>query len=300
MALSMKAYRLASGLLSTPVKGLSKARGFPQTLRFASTFDIPKYEFVEASVVGQNSNVGLVRLNRPKALNALCDALVDDLASAVKLMDKNTSIGAIVITGSEKAFAAGADIKEMKDGSFASNVTGGLLQGWAEISKCSKPIIAAVNGYALGGGCELAMMCDIIYAGDKARFGQPEVTIGTIPGAGGTQRIARSCGKSKAMEICLTGNQFSAEEAERMGLVSKVIPADKLVDEAVKLGEKIASHSPLIIALCKESVNKAFETSLAEGLSFEKRIFHATFSTNDQKEGMQAFIDKKAPKWTRS
>lgn len=300
MALSTKAYRLAAGLLSTPAQGLAKTRGIYQTLRFSSSLDIPKYEYVEASVVGEKKNVGLVRLNRPKALNALCDALVSDLAKAVILLEKSPSIGAIVITGSEKAFAAGADIKEMKDTSFASNVNGGLLQEWDKISACKKPIIAAVNGYALGGGCELAMMCDIIYAGDKARFGQPEVSIGTIPGAGGTQRIARSCGKSKAMEICLSGNQFTAEEAERMGLVSKIFPADKLVDEAVKLGEKISSHSPLIIALCKESVKKAFETTLAEGLSFEKRIFHATFSTNDQKEGMQAFVEKRAPKFTNS
>lgn len=300
MALSTKAYRLATGLLSTPAQGLTKTRGIFQTVRFSSSIDIPKYEYVEASVVGEKKNVGLVRLNRPKALNALCDALVSDLAKAVILMEKTPSIGAIVITGSEKAFAAGADIKEMKDTSFASNVNFGLLQEWDKISACKKPIIAAVNGYALGGGCELAMMCDIIYAGDKARFGQPEVSIGTIPGAGGTQRIARSCGKSKAMEICLSGNQFTAEEAERMGLVSKIFPADKLVDETVKLAEKISSHSPLIIALCKESVKKAFETSLAEGLSFEKRIFHATFSTNDQKEGMQAFVEKRAPKFTNS
>lgn len=300
MAFSIKAYRLASGILSSPVQGIAKTRGIVQNLRFASTVDIPKYEFVEASLVGEKKNVGLVRLNRPKALNALCNALVSDLAQAVKLFDKTPGVGAIVLTGNEKAFAAGADIREMKDTSFASNVTEGLLQEWLEISKCSKPVIAAVNGYALGGGCELAMMCDIIYAGDKARFGQPEVNIGTIPGAGGTQRIARSCGKSKAMEICLTGNHFTAEEAERMGLVSKVFPADKLLDEAVKLGEKIAAQSPLIVALCKESVNKAFETSLAEGLNFERRIFHATFSTNDQKEGMQAFVEKRAPKFTNS
>nr|QBH73211.1 putative cyclohex-1-ene-1-carboxyl-CoA hydratase [Frankliniella cephalica] len=292
MALSS---RLAAGL-----RGFASTRGIQQSLRFASTVEIPKYEYVEASLVGEKKNVGLIRLNRPKALNALCDALVSDLAKAVKLMDKTPGIGAIVITGSEKAFAAGADIKEMKDTTFASNVTHGLLQEWLEISKCTKPVIAAVNGYALGGGCELAMMCDIIYAGDKARFGQPEVSIGTIPGAGGTQRIARSCGKSKAMEICLSGTPFSAEEAEKMGLVSKIFPADKLVDEAVKLGEKISSHSPLIIALCKESVNKAFETSLAEGLNYERRIFHATFSTKDQQEGMNAFVEKRAPKWTSS
>jgi len=292
MALSS---RLAAGL-----RGFASTRGIQQSLRFASTVEIPKYEYVEASLVGEKKNVGLIRLNRPKALNALCDALVSDLAKAVKLMDKTPSIGAIVITGSEKAFAAGADIKEMKDTTFASNVTHGLLQEWLEISKCTKPVIAAVNGYALGGGCELAMMCDIIYAGDKARFGQPEVSIGTIPGAGGTQRIARSCGKSKAMEICLSGTPFSAEEAEKMGLVSKIFPADKLVDEAVKFGEKISSHSPLIIALCKESVNKAFETSLAEGLNYERRIFHATFSTKDQQEGMNAFVEKRAPKWTSS
>jgi len=300
MSMTLNISRLAAGFLSSQVKGVSKTRGIAQCLRYASTQDIPKYEYIEASLVGEKKNVGLIRLNRPKALNALCNGLVSDMANAVKLMDKNSTIGAIVITGSEKAFAAGADIKEMKDQTFASNVTTGLLEEWDEITKCKKPIIAAVNGYALGGGCELAMMCDIIYAGDKARFGQPEVSIGTIPGAGGTQRIARSCGKSKAMEICLSGNQISAEDAEKMGLVSKIFPADKLVDEAIKLGEKISSHSPLIIALCKESVNKAFETTLSEGLNFEKRIFHATFSTNDQKEGMSAFVEKRAPKWTTS
>ncbi|KAF6203364.1 hypothetical protein GE061_003783 [Apolygus lucorum] len=260
--------------------------------RFLST---ASYEMIKTEKRGDKQNVALITLNRPKALNALCDKLVSELSQAVECYDKDESVGAIIVTGSEKAFAAGADIKEMLNQTYSKNVKEGLLEAWDKITKCKKPVIAAVNGYALGGGCELAMMCDIIYAGDRAKFGQPEVTIGTIPGAGGTQRIARSCGKSKAMEICLTGNQITALEAENMGLVSKVIPADKLVDEAIKLGEKIASHSPLIIQMCKESVNVAFESSLQEGLRFEKRAFYATFATDDRKEGMTAFTEKRAP-----
>nr|XP_018908633.1 PREDICTED: probable enoyl-CoA hydratase, mitochondrial [Bemisia tabaci] len=256
-----------------------------------------KYQHILSDVVGEKKNVGLVTLNRPKALNALCDALVTELSQAVSAFDADQTIGAIVITGNEKAFAAGADIKEMLNTTYSSNVKGGLLEHWNKVSECRKPVIAAVNGYALGGGCELAMMCDIIYAGEKAKFGQPEIAIGTIPGAGGTQRIARSCGKSKAMEICLTGNQFTAQEAEKMGLVSKIFPPDQLLNETIKLGEKIASHSPIIVALCKESVNTAYETTLKQGLVFEKRTFYATFATEDRKEGMQAFVDKRAPNW---
>jgi len=300
MALSLNICRLGASALSAPLKGITRSRHFAQVIRYSSTGELPKYEFVEASRVGEKSNVGLIRLNRPKALNALCNALVKDLTDAVALLDKDQSVGAIVITGSEKAFAAGADIKEMKDKTFASNIIEGLLEDWNKISACKKPIIAAVNGYCLGGGCELAMMCDIIYAGDKAKFGQPEISIGTIPGAGGTQRIARSCGKSKAMEICLTGNQFTAQDAEKMGLVSKVIPADQLVAESIKLGERIASMSPIIVSLCKESVNRAFETTLAEGLHYEKRMFFATFATKDQKEGMTAFVEKRSPNFTNS
>nr|QBH73212.1 putative cyclohex-1-ene-1-carboxyl-CoA hydratase [Franklinothrips vespiformis] len=300
MALFSNISRLGAKVFSTPVKGFTKSQHLVRVIRYASTVELPKYEFILASRVGEKSNVGMIQLNRPKALNALCNALVSDLTNAVALFDNDSSIGAIVITGSEKAFAAGADIKEMRDLTFSSCISKRLLEELNLLTSCKKPIIAAVNGYALGGGCELAMMCDIIYAGDKAKFGQPEITIGTIPGAGGTQRIARSCGKSKAMEICLTGNQFTAQEAEKMGLVSKIIPADQLVAESIKLGERIASMSPVIVALCKESVNRAFETSLAEGLNFEKRMFYGTFATKDQKEGMTAFIEKRSPNFSNN
>lgn len=259
---------------------------------------VQNYEFIKVETTGEKNNVALVTLNRPKALNALCDKLMTELNDAVAKLDGNESIGAIVLTGSEKAFAAGADIKEMQNNTYAKNMRGNFLSGWDGVSRVSKPVIAAVNGYALGGGCELAMMCDIIYAGDKAKFGQPEIAIGTIPGAGGTQRLTRVIGKSKAMEMVLSGNQITAEEAEKSGLVSKVVPADKLVAEAVKLGEKIASHSQLIVAMAKESVNTAYETSLKEGLHFEKRMFHGTFATADRKEGMTAFVEKRPPKFT--
>lgn len=240
---------------------------------------LASYEFIKTAVVGEKNNVALVTLNRPKALNALCNGLMIELNQALQAYDKDDSIAAIVLTGSEKAFAAGADIKEMQHNTYAKSIRSNFLSDWTNVTRIQKPIIAAVNGYALGGGCELAMMCDIIYAGDKAKFGQPEIAIGTIPGAGGTQRLTRVVGKSKAMEICLTGNMIDATEAEKSGLVSKIFPADQLVDNAIKLGEKIGSHSPLIVQLCKESVNTAYETTLQEGLKFEKRTFHATFST---------------------
>lgn len=202
-----------------------------------------------------------------------------EISSALDVYEKDGTIAAVVLTGSEKAFAAGADIKEMQNNTYAQCIIGNFLNDWTRVARCQKPIIAAVNGYALGGGCELAMMCDIIYAGEKAKFGQPEIALGTIPGAGGTQRLTRVVGKSKAMEICLTGNMIDANEAEKMGLVSKVFPVDTLLAEAIKLAEKIGTHSPLIVQLCKESVNTAYETTLQEGLKFEKRTFHATFST---------------------
>lgn len=223
--------------------------------------------------------MAVITLNRPKALNALCNGLMTEISAALDSYESDRTIAAVVITGSDKAFAAGADIKEMQNNTYAGCIMGNFLNDWTRVAKCQKPIIAAVNGYALGGGCELAMMCDIIYAGEKAKFGQPEIALGTIPGAGGTQRLTRVVGKSKAMEICLTGNMIDAAEAEKMGLVSKVFPVDQLVSEAVKLGEKIATHSPLIVQLCKEAVNTAYETTLQEGLKFEKRTFHATFST---------------------
>lgn len=204
---------------------------------------------------------------------------MDELSSALDVYENDSSVGAIVLTGSEKAFAAGADIKEMQNNKYSECILGNFLADWTRVSRCQKPIIAAVNGYALGGGCELAMMCDIIYAGEKAKFGQPEIAIGVIPGAGGTQRLTRVVGKSKAMEMCLTGNMIDAQEAEKLGLVSKVLPVDQLVDKTVELGEKISSHSQLTVQLCKEAVNTAYETTLQEGLKFERRTFHATFST---------------------
>lgn len=240
---------------------------------------LASYEFIKTSVVGEKSNVALIELNRPKALNALNNGLMIEVNQALQAYDKDDTIAAIVLTGSEKAFAAGADIKEMQHNTYAKSIRTNFLSDWTNVTRIQKPIIAAVNGYALGGGCELAMMCDIIYAGDKAKFAQPEIALGTIPGAGGTQRLTRLIGKSKAMEMCLTGNMIDATEAEKSGLVAKVFPADQLVENAVKLGEKIGTHSPLIVQLCKEAVNTAYETTLQEGLKFEKRTFHATFST---------------------
>lgn len=252
------------------------------------------YEYIKTDKVGSKTNIGLITLNRPKALNALCDDLMTEVAKALDVFEKDNQVGAIVITGSEKAFAAGADIKQMQNYTYSQCIGGNFLEQWNRVSKTNKPIIAAVNGYALGGGCELAMMCDIIYAGENAKFGQPEILIGTIPGSGGTQRLPRYVGKSKAMEMVLTGGQVNAQEAEKMGLVSKIFPVDKTVAEAVKLGEKISSNSQLINSLCKEAVNQAYETTLSQGLLFEKRLFHSTFATKDQKEGMSAFVEKRA------
>ncbi|XP_043676003.1 probable enoyl-CoA hydratase, mitochondrial [Vespula pensylvanica] len=274
-----------------------KPQQFASFIKFYSS-QIHNYELIKVETTGERKNVGLITLNRPKALNALCNQLMIELNEAIEKLDKDDTVGAIVITGSEKAFAAGADIKEMANNTYSQTMKGNFLSFWNGVSKVIKPVIAAVNGYALGGGCELAMMCDIIYAGDKARFGQPEIAIGTIPGAGGTQRLTKAIGKSKAMEMVLTGNQITAEEAEKSGLVSKVFPSDKVVQEAIKLGEKIASHSQLVVSMAKESVNMAYETTLQEGLHFEKRMFHGTFATNDRKEGMTAFIEKRQPKFT--
>ncbi|XP_033319992.1 probable enoyl-CoA hydratase, mitochondrial [Bombus bifarius] len=282
-------------------KGLQigqKPQYFARNVKYYCCQAQQNYEFIKVDIAGEKKNVGLVTLNRPKALNALCDKLMTELNNAVNKLDTNDSIGAIVLTGSEKAFAAGADIKEMQNNTYSQTIRGNFLTSWDAITRTSKPVIAAVNGYALGGGCELAMMCDIIYAGDKAKFGQPEIIIGTIPGAGGTQRLTRVIGKSKAMEMVLTGGQITAEEAEKCGLVSKIFPAEKLVAEAIKLGEIIASHSQLIVSMAKESVNTAYETTLKEGLHFEKRMFHGTFATSDRKEGMSAFIEKRPPNFT--
>lgn len=245
-----------------------------------------------------HGNVGLIRLNRPKALNALSSELMIELGDALTRFECNPDIGAMVITGNEKAFAAGADIVEMKDKSYMDVYKQDFItDNWEQVMRCRKPVIAAVSGYALGGGCELAMMCDFILAGDNARFGQPEINLGIIPGAGGTQRLTRAIGKSKAMELCLTGRLMDADEAERSGLVARIIPAAELLDEALKTAGEIADKSMPSVLMCKESVNRCFETSLSEGLLFERRQFHALFATQDQKEGMSAFADKRKPEW---
>jgi enoyl-CoA hydratase len=242
--------------------------------------------------------VGLITLNRPQALNALSEELMLELSDALNVLEGEADIGAVVITGNERAFAAGADVKEMKDQDFMdAYISDFVTSNWERVSSCRKPVIAAVAGYALGGGCELAMMCDFIIAADSARFGQPEITIGTIPGLGGSQRLARFVGKSKAMEMVLTGRMMDADEAERSGLVSRVVPAARLVDEAVEAAARIAELSRPIVMMAKEMVNRAYETTLAEGLRFERRMFHATFGTEDQKEGMNAFAEKRAPKF---
>jgi len=240
--------------------------------------------------------VGLVTLNRPKALNALNSALMAELREALDGFETDGAIGAIVVTGSEKAFAAGADIKEMKDRGFVDvYLSDFITRDWERLAQCRKPTIAAVAGYALGGGCEVAMMCDIIIAADNARFGQPEIALGTLPGAGGTQRLTRAIGKAKAMEMVLTGRMMDAAEAERSGLVARVVPAAELIGEAMKLAEKIAGLSRPAVVLAKEAVNRAFETGLTEGLRIERRLFHASFATADQKEGMAAFAEKRPP-----
>ena len=237
-------------------------------------------------------------MNRPKALNALCDGLMDDLLHAARSFDSNDAVGAIVITGSEKAFAAGADIKEMSKRDYVGSYLKNQFKSWGDLAAINKPTIAAVSGFALGGGCELAMLCDIIIAAESAKFGQPEVTLGVIPGCGGTQRLIRAVGKAKAMEMVLTGNMITAAQAERDGLVCRVVPNDKLIDAALEMAYKIAGFSRPVIAMAKETVNAAYELNLAEGLRFERRIFHSMFSLSDQKEGMGAFSEKRPAKWT--
>jgi len=256
------------------------------------------YEHILVEIHGP---VGLIKLNRPKAMNALCADLAREIAEAVDAYEKNDAIGALVVTGSEKAFCAGADIKEMQSQTYMDVYKEDFITvNWERLSQCRKPVIAAVAGYALGGGCEFAMMCDFILAADNAKFGQPEILIGTIPGAGGTQRLPRFVGKAKAMEMALTGRMMDAEEAERSGLVSRIVPIDELVDEAIATATKIANLSQPIVMLAKESVNRAYETTLAEGIHFERRIFHSTFSTEDQKEGMSAFAEKRPAKFKHS
>ncbi len=241
--------------------------------------------------------VGVITLNRPKALNALNSELIDELNDALDKLEADDKIGCIVVTGSEKAFAAGADIKEMEDKDYMDAYRGNFIMSWERITLARKPVIAAVAGYALGGGCELAMMCDFIIAADSAKFGQPEINLGVMPGAGGSQRLTRFVGKSKAMEMCLTGRMMDADEAERSGLVSRIVPAADLMDDAIATAAKIAELSLPALMMTKESVNRAYETTLAEGVRFERRLFHSMFATEDQSEGMKAFVEKRKPQF---
>ncbi|WP_180111519.1 MULTISPECIES: enoyl-CoA hydratase [unclassified Acinetobacter] len=247
----------------------------------------------ETILLEKNNGVGLITLNRPQALNALNSTLIQDLNSALDDLDRDPTIGCMVITGSEKAFAAGADIKEMAELSFPNIYLDDFFHLADRIVQRRKPLIAAVSGYALGGGCELALMCDFIYCADNAKFGLPEVTLGVIPGIGGTQRLTLAIGKAKAMEMCLTARQMGAVEAEQSGLVAQVFPKEELVEKTLKAAEKIAEKSVVATMMIKESINRAFEVSLQEGLRFERRTFHSIFATQDQKEGMQAFVEKR-------
>jgi enoyl-CoA hydratase len=242
--------------------------------------------------------VGVITLNRPKALNALNAELMGEVIAAVTELEADESIGAIVITGSAKAFAAGADIKEMAPKSYMDMFLHDWFSDWDRLAACRKPTIAAVAGYALGGGCELAMMCDILIAADTAKFGQPEIKLGVIPGMGGSQRLTRAIGKAKAMDLILTGRTMDAEEAERAGLVARIVPADELLDQALAVARTIAELSLPSVMIAKEAVNRSFETTLTEGLRFERRVFHSLFATDDQREGMAAFIDKRPPNFT--
>ena len=252
----------------------------------------------EMILVETHGAVGLIRLNRPAARNALCDQLMRELGLQLRAFDADAAIRAIVITGSEKAFAAGADIKEMQPRRYPAVAMDDFIAEWETVSQIRTPVIAAVAGYALGGGCELAMMCDIILAADTARFGQPEINLGVIPGAGGTQRLTRAVGKAKAMEMILTGRMMDAEEAERASLVARVVPAERLIEEALALAARIAELSPVAVTAAKQAVNRAFETMLAEGVRVERTLFHPLFGTNDQIEGMAAFVEKRKPAFT--
>ena len=254
----------------------------------------------ETIIAETRGKVGLITLNRPKALNALNSQVLADILDAVKAFEADPKIGAMVITGSEKAFAAGADIKEMQTKTYVEAFLQDFFVGWEELTRARKPIIAAVAGDALGGGCELAMMCDFIIAADSAKFGQPEITLGVMPGMGGSQRLTRFVGKSKAMDMVLTGRMMDAAEAERCGLVSRIVPAADLVDEALKAAAKIADFSLPAVMMAKEAVNRSYETTLAEGLRFERRVFHSMFALDDQKEGMAAFAEKRKANFTNS
>jgi enoyl-CoA hydratase len=253
------------------------------------------YDYITAEVKGR---VARITLNRPKQMNALAPRLMQELGAALHGFDADDGVGAILITGNEKAFAAGADIGVMKDfdfqHAFQSNY---ITRDWEHIRSVRKPVIAAVAGYALGGGCELAMMCDLVIAAESAKFGQPEINLGILPGAGGTQRLPRAVGKAKAMDLCLTARMMDAAEAERAGLVSRVVPNDRLMEEAMAVAEKIASYSLPVVMMIKESVNRAYESTLSEGVLFERRLFHAAFALDDQKEGMAAFVEKRKPKF---
>jgi len=249
-------------------------------------------------LVERRGRVGLVTLNRPEALNALNKATMDELVAAVSAMDADPELGAVVLTGSAKAFAAGADIKEMQSKGYMDMYAADWFRGWEDFTRLRIPVVAAVSGFALGGGCELAMMCDFIIAGDNAKFGQPEINLGVLPGMGGSQRLTRAVGKSKAMDMILTGRFMDAEEAERAGLVSRVVPAADVVEEALKAAKVIASKSKPVAMVAKEAVNAAFETGLAQGVLFERRVFHSLFATEDQKEGMAAFTEKRQPDFT--
>ena len=253
------------------------------------------YDCITIEVKGR---VALITLNRPKQMNALNPKLMQELGAALAGFDADDGVGAILITGNEKAFAAGADIGAMKDFDFQHAYKSNYItRDWEHIRSVRKPVIAAVAGYALGGGCELAMMCDIVIAAETAKFGQPEINLGIFPGAGGTQRLPRAVGKAKAMDLCLTGRMMDAAEAERAGLVSRVVPADKLMEEAMAAAEKIASYSLPVAMMAKEAINRAYETNLTEGVLFERRLFHAAFALDDQKEGMAAFVAKRKPKF---
>ena len=250
----------------------------------------------ECILTETDGNVGIITLNRPDALNAFNKQLMDDVTDAVRKFEADDTIGCMVLTGSEKAFAAGADIKEMASKDYVDVFKEEFITAnWEEVTRARKPVVAAVAGYALGGGCELALMCDFIIAGDNAKFGQPEISIGAMPGAGGTQRLARFIGKSKAMEMCLTGRMMDAEEAERCGMVSRIVPKGELREEAIRVAKQIAGFSRPIVMLTKDSVNRAYETTLTEGIRFERRVFHSVFAFDDQKEGMAAFAEKRKP-----
>lgn len=249
-------------------------------------------------IVETRDKVGVITLNRPATLNALCSQLMQELEQALSVFAQDSSVGAIILTGHKKSFAAGADITEMHEKTYMDAYKQNFItEHWEAVAHCRKPVIAVVSGYALGGGCELAMMCDFIIAADNAQFGQPEINLGIIPGAGGTQRLIRSVGKSKAMDLCLTGRMIDAAEAERIGLVARVVPVDEVMEESMKIANTIAAKSLPSLMMCKESINRAYETNLAEGLLFERRQFHSLFATEDQKEGMTAFVEKRKPQW---